>query len=429
MSCLQFTSSCFVECLSQTYYTGKREISRLPFSFLFLFRCRSGMMIFMEYFSYCTLFDHNYIYKGILTVNSLIAESVSAKVYILCMDELTFTVLSAYYSIDRVMPIRLEDFLDDKLRKIRAERSRTEFCWSCSAFIIDYVFRKYHETVCTYIDSDMFFYANPDILVEELLESGKSVQIVEHRFTMNDVGKDLLEHSGKFCVEFNTFCNNDDGLRVLRDWEDNIIQQCTMDPLKCCGDQLYLNEWPEKYSCIHILTNVGAGVAPWNIDRYKVIDRKTGDPENSYVAMDGTGKYPLVFYHFHALYYIDRNTIKINVFNRSLDVDKKTVYSIYIPYIERLLRTEDDVKKLSHKLGISIHDVKNASVYFDRFQERTNGPVGTIIIRMKENIIRLKKNISRNLKELKEVSPDHIKIKKLDHYTAFYKKADRRLLC
>lgn len=48
------------------------------------------------------------------------------------------------------------------------------------------------------------------------------------------------------------------------------------------GDQMYLNNWPLIFDNVYEVQNKGAGVAPWNITQYKLIDR---DQEPDYIKV------------------------------------------------------------------------------------------------------------------------------------------------
>lgn len=288
-------------------------------------------------YTYCTLFDSNYSDKGVVTLQSLHKNSPNSEIFVLAMDDLCYKIIS---DLGFVTTIKLEDFIDDKLLEVRKKRSRAEFCWTCTASLILYVFTHYNVEICTYIDADMFFYSNPDVLVDEMIDKKKSVQIIEHRFKNDLFGMLLKKNSGTYCVEFNTFKNDEQGLRVLTDWRGRTLAHCSSDttnggPL---GDQSYLETWPNDYNCINIVKNIGAGIAPWNVNRYKIHISEDSDVEFSF---DGKGRYPCVFYHFHNIEYLTKNVVNINIFGKNWNVDEKTVYYFYYPYLERLRQEKE----------------------------------------------------------------------------------------
>jgi len=286
-------------------------------------------------YSYCTLFDKNYLDKGLVLIDSLRKYNTQSTLYILAMDDVCYTCLKRIGK-KAVIPIRLSDFETEALLQAKRTRSRGEYCWTCASNLISYVFRVYEEEYCTYIDADLCFYADPDILVEQMIQKEKSVQIVEHRFRQDFSGRFQEKISGRFCVEFNTFKNDAVGMKILEEWCEQTLEQCMFafgtDKL---GDQMYLDVWPQKYSeYVNILGHLGAGVAPWNINRY-FFDRQ--DETGIWIRYDEEATpTQMVFFHFHGLNYLDRNTIDINVHKRFWKLDMELAIRIFEPYIQQL---------------------------------------------------------------------------------------------
>lgn len=295
-------------------------------------------------YSYCTLFDSNYLDKGIVMLKSLRASGTNSAVYVLAMDEICCRVLNSI-KMENVIVITLENFLNEELAECRKNRSGAEFCWTCTASLISYVFEIYQEKICTYIDADLYFYSNPDRLVVTMLREGKSVQIIGHNFRNTFSNRRLEQYVGKYCVQFNTFCNDRQGRKVLNDWRKQTIKKCSSDLAQGYGDQFYLNDWMERYPCIAEVKNKGAGVAPWNIDRFRLISVKDG---HIYVSAERT-KAKLYFYHFHDMEYVDKQTVNIKVHVRHWHVDERLVRIQYMRYLKEI----DVVKnELENNYGI-----------------------------------------------------------------------------
>ena len=280
--------------------------------------------------TFCTLFDSNYMDKGLVMYKSLKDTAKNFQLYVLAMDEKADTVLRDM-QWENMTVISLKDFEDPELLELKKVRARAEYCWTCTASLIDYVFERYQEAYCTYIDSDLYFYANPKVLIQEMCDADCSVQIVKHNFGNDKRALEKEKHSGKYCVEFNTFKNDEDGRNILSTWKRQCRDHCSMAPGEM-GDQKYLSEWPETYQKVHVLEHQGGGVAPWNVARFKyaqkyskqLLDKKTKE------------KFDLIFYHYHHLEYIDRKCININVFKEGLFANKNLVLDLYIPYLKAL---------------------------------------------------------------------------------------------
>lgn len=288
--------------------------------------------------TFCTLFDSNYLDKGLVLYDSMKAVMENFTLYILAMDEKCHEILTDM-KLSHVVPISLKEFEDEELLKIKAERSRAEYCWTCTASLIDYVFETYQEAYCTYIDADLYFFKDPTVLLEEMINAGCSVQIVEHGFGQGMFAEEKIKGAGRYCVEFNTFRNDKDGRAILSTWKDQCRNHCSMAPGEM-GDQKYLSDWAERYEKVHVISHQGAGVAPWNVFRF----RKTGQ-EGWLMDRKTKERFEMIFYHFHHLEYIDETTVNLNVFKKELGAEQALVYEIYRCYLKKLEAVKEMLSK------------------------------------------------------------------------------------
>ena len=295
--------------------------------------------------TFCTLFDSNYLDKGLVLYESMTNVMENFKLYILAMDEKCEDILKDM-NLSHSIVISLKEFEDEELLEIKSKRARAEYCWTCTASLIDYVLEKYKEEYCTYVDSDLYFFKNPQVLIEEMIDANCSVQIVEHGFGNGIIAKKKEKNAGKYCVQFNTFKNNPESLNILRTWKKQTRNHCSMEVGEM-GDQKYLTDWAEKYEKVHVLKHSGGGVAPWNIVRYKYASEEN---QMIYLMDKKTKKkFELVFYHFHHLEYIDEKHVNINAFKTSVGIEERLVQKVYIPYLRHL----EKVKKiLSEEYGL-----------------------------------------------------------------------------
>lgn len=281
---------------------------------------------------FCTLFDSNYLDKGLVMYESLQNVCENSILYTLAMDMKCYSVL-VKEKRNNLIPVFVDDILNDDMRRARKNRSQGEFCWTCSSYFLIYVLEKCNEQICTYIDSDLYFYANPKCLLDEMKE--KSVQIVEHRFPDSLEGRFASILSGRFCVQFNTFKNEPQALNLLKEWNQKCINSCSNNGQgEVFGDQKYLEDW-DKYPYVSVLKNMGGGVAPWNVKKYSLID-KSGEG-NGFLLREKDSKesFALVFYHYHNIQYINRNCANINVFTHYWNVDKKLIQVLYPSYLNK----------------------------------------------------------------------------------------------
>ena len=296
---------------------------------------------------FCTLFDSNYMDKGLVMYRSLRKHTDDLQMYILAMDEQCGTILNSY-GYDHLTVIPVDEFsVKMGLEEIRKTRKRGEFCWTCTSHLIDYILTEYHEEQCTYVDSDLRFYADPQCLLDEMKD--QSIQIVEHRFENSALGRMNQSISGTYCVQFNTFRNEEEALDLLHWWEEKCRESCSNDSDReagVYGDQGYLELWGQKET-VNVLSNPGGGVAPWNVSQYRFLSMNPEKEEIMLQDKRSKKSFQLVFYHFHNISYITPRKVNINVFNWG-DIDPQITGAVYIPY----LREIDAVKtELQERFG------------------------------------------------------------------------------
>ncbi len=277
--------------------------------------------------NFCTLFDSHYLPRGLAMYESLKKHCGDFHLYIFAFDEKCLEILKEF-NLDNVTVISLEEFENDKLLGIKQSRTRGEYCWTCTSSSILYVLEKYKVPDCTYLDADIYFYEDPEILLDELKD--KSVLITEHGFT-EKYAQGIV--NGKYCVQFTAFKNNENGLRVLKDWVAKCLDWChARYENGKFGDQKYLDTWTQDYDCVKVLEHKGGGVAPWNIQRFKI-----NSSDKKFILEDISSKeqFPMVFYHFHDIKFDTKGNLNpVNYYE--YDIDKQVRDIIYKPYLEHI---------------------------------------------------------------------------------------------
>ena len=282
--------------------------------------------------NFCTLFDSYYLNRGIALYDSLCEHNPDFHLYIFAFDDVSYNVLLEL-ALPKTTIVALKElehwFANYNLESIRQERSWREYCWTCTPFSISYVIEKHKVDHCTYLDSDIYFFANPQILIEEM--GNKSVLITEHRYSPK---YDMTEFSGHFCVQFMVFKNTNDGLEVLNWWRDACAEWCYMRSEEGkFGDQKYLNHWPTKYEkAVHVLQHLGGGCAPWNVQQYLFFEdgKKILCKELSTSVV-----FELVFYHFHNVKYFANGKVDFGV-NRLSKALINLAYRRYIFHLHNI---------------------------------------------------------------------------------------------
>ncbi len=227
--------------------------------------------------------------------------SQSVKFVILCLDDETYEVLMRL-NITNWQLILLSEFQDVEVLALRSVRAWREFCWTLAAAILNYVIQKSENgQIVVYVDADCYFF-NDLSLVTSQLSSSVEILIHEHRFSPDRIG--WATSSGRFNVGVIAGTVGEQFISCISRWRDQVIIECTLDPLNGkCGDQTYLNEWPEMYSKLRIMSSKGAGVGPWNMLSYKV------GLDSGIVKID---EEDLIFFHFSRFKVIHIGPFHIN---------------------------------------------------------------------------------------------------------------------
>lgn len=289
--------------------------------------------------TFCTLFDSYYLDKGLTLYRSLMHCTENFKLYIFCFDDNSYDILNDL-KLEHAIVIHHSQIEDEELLRLKEERSKAEYCWTCTPVIIEYVLKHFGEPNCTYIDADLYFFSDPQILFDEIEETKANIVITEHRFKNNWNGRRLCRRSGKYCVEFNYFDQSPNAQEALTWWKEKCYEWCfhLYEPERM-GDQKYLEKFPELFQGVHELSHPGGGVAPWNLGQYKLSRIEDGQPVLTDVK---SGKeFPVIFYHFQNIRYLSEDMVNVSSGSHS----KKTKDAVYRPYLKEIERSRRELKK------------------------------------------------------------------------------------
>lgn len=313
--------------------------------------------------TFCTLLDSFYLDKLLALHDSFEQHLDNYLLYTYCFDDRAYEVLVSL-ELSNVIPILWSEIEKNKpeLLIVKKERSKPEYCWTCTSQIIEYTLSNYAVSDCTYIDADMYWFDNPQILYDEIHDSGAHVVIVNHRFPNTYRAKRIEKRSGKYNVAFNYFDQSYESKEALKWWKEKCLEWCyaTYENGKH-GDQKYLEEFPKLFKGVYELQHLGGDTAPWNLGQYELVGLKDHEKNNNpgiVLKEKGTGKvFPLVLYHFQSIRYISKNKVNICSGTRS----KKLKDAIYKPYLRQL---ELERHMLNERFGI---DFPTHKVYASNF--------------------------------------------------------------
>lgn len=243
---------------------------------------------------YCTLFDSKYLPQGLALYESLKKHSSEEfYLHILAMDSQSQQLLSAL-NLENVAIIPLNQIEElsplGDWKAIRSNRTWQEYCWTMASSLTELITDALWNSPIymgqppghlTYLDADLMFFSDPKVIFDEI--GDRSIAVIPHRW--NEKDRKRLEINGKFNVSWTTFKNNAIGRECLSTWARQCRERCSAKV--GCGDQKYLDEFVKYGSELCVIENIGAGVAPWNLQNYTV----SPGPK-----VDGVD---VVFAHFH----------------------------------------------------------------------------------------------------------------------------------
>ena len=311
----------------------------------------------MLYFA--TFFDKNYLSRGIVLYNSINNVCIKFKLYVLCLDQETknyFDINTSFFEkIETVLLKELENY-DVGLYNCKTNRSIIEYYFTLSPCWPRYLLEKKSiNHICT-LDADICFYYSPIQLFEHLKQY--SIIITPHKFSPELI---QLEVHGIFNVSFQIFKNDEFGKACLEVWRSQCLNWCG-DYLDIennrFADQKYLDTWPLDFpEKVKILDDNVSGLAPWNINRFKLASIK-----NSFYI----DREPLIYFHFQHFKLLN-NFLATNWFFpyavKPTDAIKKLYkeYWIRIGKINKILKLNQDYSKrvnLNGKKVIKMLDEK-----------------------------------------------------------------------
>ncbi len=288
---------------------------------------------------FATYFDRNYLSRGLALYHSLRRNCDSFRLFILCLDEVTYDYLTGCGFLG-IVPIRLSalESADPELYSTRNSRTRIEYYFTLTPAWLRFLFETHHDIgLLTYVDSDFYFFSSPEPLFAEM--GNGSVAVVEHRFPP---ALKVRESYGRFNVGWLSFRRDEEGLACVNWWRERCIEWC-YDRVEGdrFADQKYLDAWPARYHNLIILEHPGVSVAPWNFE-----ESRFGFSESP--TIDGQ---PLICFHYHGLKHLVGPLYESGLGDYSVRLTKAVRAAIFTPYLRELLRFEVELNKLGITSG------------------------------------------------------------------------------
>ena len=251
-------------------------------------------------YHFCTYFDRNYLTRGLALYFSLREHCTRPfTLWTLCFDDESYAILERM-ALEGIHLIRRADFEagDDELAIARANRSPVEYYWTCTPSLPIFILRQDRTiALITYLDADLFFFSDPQPIFDALGHG--AILIHGHRYAPEHIL--FAERFGHYNVGLVSFRRDVNGLSCLHWWRSECNKWCYARAEDGrYGDQKYLDEWPMRFGGVIELAHVGAGLAPWNMEQYRI------------TLFDGKVRVEnqaLIFFHFHGLRIVSQKVV------------------------------------------------------------------------------------------------------------------------
>lgn len=277
---------------------------------------------------FATLFDINYLSRGLALLDSLTKHSSqSFKLYILALDARVISYFEKHPN-SNVTTISLDEIEKHfpELLKAKNNRSVIEYYFTLSPYLPSYILEKYPDVEqITTMDADIYFFNDPAIILKKYPLA--AVLITPHNFSP---ALQYLEVYGKYNVSFQSFKNNDAARLCLQSWRQDCFNWCHDffdEANNRFADQKYLDEWKEKFEQVEDIGIPGAGLAPWNIEKYNYEFHKDHMLVNHH---------PLIYYHFHHLRIFNKNFAFNGLEIYQVQTKRKAIRAVYHIYLKKL---------------------------------------------------------------------------------------------
>lgn len=237
---------------------------------------------------FSSIFDARFAARWLAMHRSLAAHVPGMRMCVLCLDDVSGSMVERL-GVPGVSVLTLAELeaRDPELVAAKDTRAPREYISVARPCFLLRLLEDERPRALVYVDADLMFFADPDPFLREL-DSGSVVLVPQWH---SDEKRQLDEVFGIYNAGTIAFRSDADGLGAARRWREQCLEWTGFTPQPGrFGNQRYLNEWPAEQRGVHVASDIGLGVAPWNVERYELArGAKPGE-----VLVDGV---PLVFYH------------------------------------------------------------------------------------------------------------------------------------
>lgn len=241
---------------------------------------------------FCTIADNKFSSRVLALNESLSRHNSDYTLYLLNID-------NKKISAPNIENISFQNFLSDhdelrlnqnitpskealRLSKSEKEAKDLQLTWCMSPCFTNYCFKNFCKEDILYIDADIYFYNDWSVIYNDMPEK-LEIGLVEHRMPWTG-------DSGKYNVGILYFKKTQEAEKCLDFWQHCVLHDTEYrDVYGTCGDQKYLELFPEKFKNVYSMDSYIGHLAPWNLVYHQYTSNQIvwkNKPQN------------LLYYHF-----------------------------------------------------------------------------------------------------------------------------------
>ncbi|MFZ5969482.1 MAG: hypothetical protein ACOYVK_20165 [Bacillota bacterium] len=278
---------------------------------------------------YCTILTKDRIYQGIALWHSLQQHAEEYTMFVLCMDDTAYHVLSKLQT-DKIVLVP-KAVVENYCPNVKGlPRKTNEYCWTLKPIFLEYLFNHYPNIArITYVDSDIYFFDDPTVIFKH--QSASNVLLSKHDFDHGNVEAEGA--CGKYNSGFISFKRSKAAQDCLAWWKDRCIEWCydRSEPDRF-GDQKYVEFFPRMFEGVDEISTPGVNIATWNHSKYQFKMKEN----NVYINDDR-----LICYHYCGFRIINKNEFALII------GDKRYIAIIHQPYMSILKNIMSWVQKIA----------------------------------------------------------------------------------
>lgn len=288
----------------------------------------------MEKSVFCTVLSSKRLIQAIACYLSLFNVKEDFKLFVLCVDDECYKYMKDFKST-QIVCSKIDDLNRSDIMSIKSSRKLNQYCWTLKPAFINYLFKQNKEIErITYIDSDLLFFQNPEIIFKN--QPNKSVLISDGKIFLPKCSRELIRYiqnkTGNYNSGFISFKRDMNGIMCCKWWDEKCIESCTEKPDEdTFGDQKYLDYMPCLFDNVGEITTPGVNIGHWNSQKY----------EYSFINDEVMiNNYRLIVYHFSGFRIIDKNNM-VQIHEK----DRVNLPFIYDIYKKLLIDIIEDLEK------------------------------------------------------------------------------------